>query len=66
VYGYLLGICCFNFQGKDPMMGALSSWLHPSERTAYAEFLSAEDVEMDEEIRKAQPAPGDHLALRAL
>jgi putative transposase len=39
--------------GKDPVLGALSIWLHPSERTAYAEFLLAEDVEMDEEIRKA-------------
>jgi putative transposase len=39
--------------GKDPVLGALSTWLHPSERTAYAEFLLAEDVEMDEEIRKA-------------
>jgi putative transposase len=39
--------------GKDPVLGSLSTWLHPSERTAYAEFLSAEDVEMDEEIRKA-------------
>jgi putative transposase len=34
-------------------MVALSTWLHPLERTAYAEFLLAEDVEMDEEIRKA-------------
>jgi putative transposase len=39
--------------GKDPVLWALSTWLHPSKRTAYAEFLLAEDVEMDEEIRKA-------------
>ncbi|MFO7605237.1 MAG: hypothetical protein R6W72_02890 [Desulfurivibrionaceae bacterium] len=41
--------------GEDSVMGALSTWLDPSERTAYAEFefLLAEDVEMDEEIRKA-------------
>jgi putative transposase len=39
--------------GEDLAMGALPTWLDPSERSAYAEFVLAEDEEMDEEIRKA-------------
>jgi putative transposase len=30
-----------------------ATWLDPSERTAYAEFVLAENEEMDETIRKA-------------
>jgi putative transposase len=39
--------------GEDLAMGALPTWLDPSERSAYAEFVLAEDEEMDEKIRKA-------------
>jgi putative transposase len=37
----------------DTILAASSTWLDPSERTAFAEFVLAENVEMDEAIRKA-------------
>jgi putative transposase len=39
--------------GVEDTVLADATWLDPSERTAYAEFVLAENEEMDETIRKA-------------